>query len=106
MYLTSSREPSESVSNTYFDIAECIHLLQNILGGLIQIMDDQTQRQPKKTNRAMVEAFVKRWGNHSPFKTGAADGSGFPSFTVSRCNGAVTYSAEGFLDRKLDNYQP
>ena len=40
--------------------------------------------------------------NHSSFKAGAADRSGFPSLTISHYNGAVTYSAEGFLDRNLD----
>ena len=50
----------------------------------------------------MVEAFQKRWGNHSSFKTGAVERSGFPSFTVNHFNGPVTYSSEGFLDRNLD----
>ena len=54
----------------------------------------------------MVEASAKRWGNHSSFNAGAADRSGFPSFTVSHYNGAVTYSAEGFLDRNLDAINP
>ena len=90
----------------YFDNAECIRLLQNIPGGLIHIMDDQARRQPKKTDHTMVEAFAKRWGNHSSFKSGAADRSGFPTFTVSHYNGAVTYSAEGFLDRNLDAINP
>ena len=61
----------------YFDNAECIRLLQNIPGGLIHIMDDQARRQPKKTDHTMVEAFAKRWGNHSSFKAGAADRSAF-----------------------------
>ena len=90
----------------YFDNAECIRLLQNIPGGLIHIMDDQARRQPKKTDHTMVEAFSKRWGNHSSFKTGTADRSGYPSFTISHFNGAVTYSAEGFLDRNLDAINP
>ena len=34
------------------------------------------------------------------------DRSGFPSFTVSHYNGAVTYTAEGFLDRNLDAINP
>jgi len=90
----------------YFDNAECIRLLQNIPGGLIHIMDDQARRQPKKTDHTMVEAFSKRWGNHSSFKTGTADRSGYPSFTVSHYHGAVSYSAEGFLDRNLDAINP
>ena len=69
-------------------------------------MDDQAQQQPKKTDHTMVETFGKRWGNHSSFKSGAADRSGFPTFTISHYNGAVTYSAEGFLDRNLDAINP
>jgi chitin synthase len=80
----------------YFDNAECIRLLQNVPGGLIHIMDDQARRQPKKTDHTMVEAFA----------SGAVDRSGFPSFTISHYNGAVTYSSEGFLDRNLDAINP
>ena len=90
----------------YFDNTECIRLLQNVPGGLIHIMDDQARRQPKKTDHTMVEAFAKRWGNHSSFKSGSVDRSGFPSFTVNHFNGAVTYSSEGFLDRNLDAVNP
>ena len=61
---------------TYFDNSECLRLLQNQPGGLIHIMDDQARRAPKKTDHAMVEAFGKRWGNHSPFKVGSVDRSG------------------------------
>ncbi|PPQ79006.1 hypothetical protein CVT25_002315 [Psilocybe cyanescens] len=90
----------------YFDNTECIRLLQNSPGGLIHIMDDQARRQHKKTDHTMVEAFTKRWGNHSSFKTGTLDRSGFPSFTVNHYNGPVTYSSEGFLDRNLDAINP
>lgn len=90
----------------YFDNAECIRLLQNQPGGLIHIMDDQARRVPKKTDQTMVEAFQKRWGNHSSFKAGAIDRSGFPSFTINHFNGAVTYSSENFLERNLDAINP
>ena len=90
----------------YFDNSECVRLLQNVPGGLIHIMDDQARRQPKKTDHTMVEAFSKRWGNHTSFKTGSMDRTGFPSFTVNHFNGAVTYSSEGFLDRNLDAVNP
>lgn len=90
----------------HFENTECVRLLQNSPGGLIHIMDDQARRQPKKTDHTMVEAFSKRWGNHSSFKTGSIDRSGFPSFTVNHYNGPVTYSAEGFLDRNLDAINP
>lgn len=91
---------------SYFDNAECIRLLQNQPGGLIHIMDDQARRVPKKTDQTMVEAFQKRWGNHSSFKAGAIDRSGFPSFTINHFNGAVTYSSEHFLERNLDAINP
>ncbi|KAF8872468.1 glycosyltransferase family 2 protein [Infundibulicybe gibba] len=90
----------------FFDNSECIRLLQNKPGGLIHIMDDQARRAPKKTDHTMVEAFQKRWGNHSSFKTGTIDRSGFPTFTVSHFNGPVTYSSESFLDRNLDALNP
>jgi len=90
----------------YFDNAECVRLLQNKPGGLVHIMDDQARRSHKKTDHSMVEAFGKRWGNHSSFKVGAIDRSGFPTFTVNHFNGPVTYSAEGFLDRNLDALNP
>jgi chitin synthase len=90
----------------YFDNSECIRLLQNRPGGLIHIMDDQARRMPRKTNHTMVEAFSKRWGNHSSFKSGSADRSGFPTFTVNHFTGPVTYSAEGFLERNQDTISP
>lgn len=90
----------------YFDNTECIRLLQNKPGGLTLIMDDQARRAPKKTNHTMVEAFQKRWGNHSSFKAGTIDRSGFPTFTVNHFNGPVTYSSDGFLERNLDALNP
>lgn len=90
----------------YFDNAECVRLLSNMPGGLIHIMDDQARRAPKKTDHTMVEAFGKRWGNHSSFKIGGMDRSGFPTFTVNHFNGPVTYSSEGFLDKNLEAINP
>ncbi|OCH90496.1 glycosyltransferase family 2 protein [Obba rivulosa] len=90
----------------YFDNSECLRLLQHRPGGLIHIMDDQARRMPRKNDQTMVEAFTKRWGNHSSFKIGAADRSGIPTFTVNHFSGPVTYSAEGFLERNLDALNP
>ncbi|KAI0074333.1 glycosyltransferase family 2 protein [Panus rudis PR-1116 ss-1] len=90
----------------YFDNSECLRLLQHKPGGLIHIMDDQARRMPRKNDTTMVEAFSKRWGNHSSFKVGAADRSGIPTFTVNHFSGPVTYSAEGFLERNLDSVNP
>ncbi|KAF9235745.1 P-loop containing nucleoside triphosphate hydrolase protein [Melanogaster broomeanus] len=87
----------------YFDNAECVRLLQNKPGGL---MDDQARRSYKKTDHTMVEAFGERWGNHSSFKIGTLDHSGFPTFTVNHFSSPVAYSAEGFLDRNLDALNP
>lgn len=91
---------------SYFDNAECIRLLQHRPGGLIHIMDDQAHRAPRKTDQTMVEAFQKRWGNHSSFKTGSSDRNGNPTFTVNHFNGPVTYSSENFLARNLDALNP
>ncbi|KAG2137090.1 hypothetical protein DEU56DRAFT_736929, partial [Suillus clintonianus] len=71
-------------------------------GGLIHIIDDQARRSHKKTDHSMVEAFGKRWGNHSSFKVGVIDPSGFPTFTVNHFSGPVACSAEGFLDHNFD----
>ncbi|KAF9019249.1 glycosyltransferase family 2 protein [Hymenopellis radicata] len=90
----------------YFDNTECLRMLQNRPGGLIHIMDDQARRMAKKTDQSMVEAFQKRWGNHSSFKSGAMDRAGFPTFTVNHYHGSVTYSAEGFLERNMDALNP
>ncbi|KAF9817354.1 hypothetical protein IEO21_03495 [Rhodonia placenta] len=90
----------------YFDNSECLRLLQNKPGGLIHIMDDQARRIPRKNDHTMVESFTKRWGNHSSFKSGGMDRSGFPTFTVNHFGGPVTYSAESFLERNLDALNP
>ncbi|KAF8557535.1 P-loop containing nucleoside triphosphate hydrolase protein [Imleria badia] len=63
-------------------------------------MDDQARRSHKKTDHTMVEAFGKRWGNHSSFKVGAIVRSGHPTFTVNHFNGP------GFLKRNLDSLNP
>ncbi|KAJ7432047.1 P-loop containing nucleoside triphosphate hydrolase protein [Mycena galericulata] len=86
----------------YFDKGEYIRLLQNRLGGLVHIMDDQVRRAPKKMDRSMMETFAKRWGNHSSFKTSA----GTLGITISHFSGPVTFSAEGFLARNLDALNP
>ncbi|KAF8688556.1 TRAFAC class myosin-kinesin ATPase superfamily Myosin family, partial [Rhizoctonia solani] len=90
----------------YFDNSECVRVMSNKPGGLIHIMDDQARRMPRKTNQTMVEAFGKRWGNHSSFKVGAADRSGLPTFTVNHFNGPVTYSSDNFLERNSDALNP
>ncbi|KAG6887187.1 hypothetical protein C0992_000245 [Termitomyces sp. T32_za158] len=69
-------------------------------------MDDQAHRAPRKTDQTMVEAFQKRWGNHSSFKTGSSDRNGNLTFTVHHFNGPVTYSSENFLARNLDALNP
>ena len=37
----------------------------------------------KKTDHSTVEAFGKRWSNHSLFEVGAIDRSGFPTFMLT-----------------------
>ena len=69
-------------------------------------MDDQTCRIPKKTDHTTVEAFAKRRNNHSPFKLGNPDRSGFATFTVNHCSGPVTYSSEGFIGGNVDALSP
>ena len=81
---------------------DCICLLQNKPGGLIHIMDDQAHHSDKKMDHTMMEAFGKRWGNHSSFKLGAMDQVGYVTFMVNHFNGPVTYSLDRFLEHNLD----
>ncbi|KAJ1582361.1 hypothetical protein NDA11_001517 [Ustilago hordei] len=90
----------------YFDNAETLRLMTNQPGGLIHIMDDQARRMPKKSDQTMIEAFGKRWGNHSSFKLGPADRSGFSSFTISHYNSAVTYTSENLLEKNSEVVSP
>ncbi|KZT54073.1 glycosyltransferase family 2 protein [Calocera cornea HHB12733] len=90
----------------FFDNSECVRLMANQPGGLIHIMDDQARRQPKKNDHTMVEAFSKRWGNHSSFRVGQVDRGGFPTFTINHYVGPVTYSSESFLERNTDALNP
>ncbi|KAI6004786.1 P-loop containing nucleoside triphosphate hydrolase protein [Pisolithus albus] len=86
---------------------ECVRLFQNRPGGLTHIMDGQACRSHKKTDRTMVEASAKRWGNRSSFKSGGGmDRSGFPTFTICHFNGPVAYSSKAFLERNLDALNP
>ncbi|QRW01555.1 Myosin head (motor domain) [Ceratobasidium sp. AG-Ba] len=70
----------------FFDNSECVRVMATKPGGLIHIMDDQARRMPRKNNQTMIEAFGKRWGNHSSFRL-AVDRSGLPTFTVNHFNG-------------------
>ncbi|GBE89223.1 hypothetical protein SCP_1502310 [Sparassis crispa] len=47
------------------------------------------------TDHTMTESFAKRWGNHSSFKAGTMDRSGFPTFTVNHFSGPVTAWTDG-----------
>ena len=90
----------------YPDNAETLRILTTTPGGLIHIMDDQTQRMPKKTDHTMAEALAKRWGHHPSFKAGAVDRTGYPTFTVNHYTGPVTYSSENFLEKNADAVNP
>lgn len=90
----------------FFDNSECLRVLDHQPGGLIHIADDQARKQPKKNEHTMVEAFGKRWANHSSFKLGSIDRSGFPTFTVSHYTGVVTYSTESLLEKNADTINP
>ncbi len=90
----------------YFDNSECVRMISAMPGGLIHIMNDQVRRMPKKTDHTMVEAMTKRWGNHTSFRIGGMDHSGFPTFTVSHYAGPVTYSSESFLEKNAAAFNP
>lgn len=87
-------------SMPYFDNSECLRLLSDPKGGLIQIMDDQARR--KRTEQGMLELMGKRFTGHSSFSLGNRDRYGGSSFTVNHYSGPVTYSAENFLERNAN----
>ena len=89
-----------------------LDLTRHILHRANLVQRERSQRSPTRScststvsTAFAAQAFSKRWGNHSSFKTGTIDRSGFPTFTVSHFNGPVTYSS-GFLDRNLDAINP
>ena len=97
---------SPPVSFSDFDNSDVLRLLSAKQGGLIHIMDDQARRAPKKNDNTMVEAFNKRWGNNSKFKTSPPDRSGFPTFSINHYAGTVTYSAENWIEKNTDTINP
>ncbi|TIB82801.1 chitin synthase 8 [Wallemia mellicola] len=97
---------SPPVSFSEYDNADVLRLLGAKQGGLIHIMDDQAKRAPKKNDNTMVEAFNKRWGNNSKFKTSSPDRSGYPTFSINHYAGTVTYSAENWIEKNTENLNP
>jgi chitin synthase len=107
-HITEYRD--EGISNyvpemPWYNNLACVEVIDKS-GGLITIMDSQASRLPKKNEHTMVQAFAKKWNTHNSFKTGSTDRSGFPTFTIQHYTGAVTYSAEGLLERNSDTMNP
>ncbi|GAA98572.1 glycosyltransferase family 2 protein [Mixia osmundae IAM 14324] len=76
---------------------ESIRVLTYHPGGLVHIIDDQTQRRHKaKTDKTLLEALGKRWGQHANFGYNTTQSGG--SFMCTHWHGQVTYNIEGFLD--------
>jgi len=84
----------------YFDNSECLRMLSESKAGAIRIMDDQATK--KRSEASFLEAMGKRYTGHSSFSLGNADRNGASSFTINHYSGAVTYSAENFLERNAN----
>lgn len=91
----------------FLDNAETVRLLTTTPGGLVHIVDDQSRRRAR-TDKTMLEAMGRRWGNHPSFSWREGDErTDRPgTFTVSHWAGSVTYSSEGFLEANREGASP
>lgn len=87
--------------------SETVRLLTNMPGGLVHIIDDQSRRRGK-TDATMLQAMVKRWGNHPSFAARNGDeAQGRPgAFIVSHWDSQTTYSTENFLAQNAAAISP
>ena len=80
------------------DESQRLRLLTHYPGGLVHIMDDQTQRRPRKTAQTMLDAMQRRWVNHGALRV--AEGT----FTVAHFHGGVEYDVHEWLEQNDASY--
>ncbi|GAA5975793.1 hypothetical protein JCM10908_005282 [Rhodotorula pacifica] len=87
--------------------SETVRLLTNMPGGLVHIIDDQSRRRGK-TDTTMLQAMIKRWGNHPSFASRNGDeAQGRPgAFVVSHWDSQTTYSTDSFLAQNAAAISP
>lgn len=91
----------------YYDNANIMRVLTGMPGGLVHIVDDQSRRKGR-SDKTMIEAMGRRWGNHGSFTWREGDERvDRPGvFTCSHWAGNVTYSSEGFLEANREGASP
>ncbi|OCF76617.1 chitin synthase [Kwoniella mangroviensis CBS 8886] len=96
----ASKEKLTVTRIPYFDNSECVKMLSDNKGGLVNIMDDQARK--KRTEGQFLEAMGKRYTGHASFSLATQSRSGGATFTINHYDGPVTYSTENFLERNAN----
>ncbi|MBW0473377.1 hypothetical protein O181_013092 [Austropuccinia psidii MF-1] len=95
------------LGTSFYDNSEILRVLTHVPGGLVHIIDDQSQRK-NKDNTTMLDAMGRRWGNNISFSSKDGDErlDRPGTFTCSHFSGPVTYSVENFLQQNRDVLSP
>ncbi|CAG8744252.1 16293_t:CDS:2, partial [Acaulospora morrowiae] len=57
----------------------------------------------RKTDQTMLDAFNKKYSEHSSFRPTGKSLNSLPTFGIQHFFGQVTYSSTGFLEKNIDN---
>lgn len=87
----------------FFDNTECLRMLVKPSTGIIAIMDDQANKTSRKTDHTMLEAFNKKYSDHSSYTPSGKSLNALPTFSIRHFCGQVQYDATGFLEKNIDN---
>ncbi|CAH1759161.1 10719_t:CDS:2 [Entrophospora sp. SA101] len=87
----------------YFDNSECLKMLSKPSTGLISIMNDQANKVPRKTNQTMLDAFNRKYSNHSSYTPTSKSLNALPTFGIQHYTGQVLYETTDFLEKNIDN---
>ncbi|CAG8672634.1 21629_t:CDS:2, partial [Dentiscutata erythropus] len=87
----------------YVDNNECLRMIEKPSTGLIYIMNDQANKSNRKTDQTMLDAFNKKYSEHSSFIPTGKSLNSLPTFGIRHFAGEVTYDSSGFLEKNIDN---
>ncbi|KAG9288293.1 hypothetical protein G9A89_021324 [Geosiphon pyriformis] len=87
----------------WFDNTACLEMLTKPTTGLIAIMDDQANKSNRKTDQTMLDAFNKKYSEHSSYTPTGKSLNSLPQFGIQHYAGQVTYHSIGFLEKNIDN---
>ncbi|PKY38336.1 glycosyltransferase family 2 protein [Rhizophagus irregularis] len=86
----------------YFDNSACLQMISHPSSGLIAIMNDQANKSSRKTDHTMLDAFNKKYSEHSSFTPTGKSLNALPTFGIQHYAGQVTYDVTGFLEKNTD----